>query len=405
MKKIPIYIYILIAMGLGMAVGLIIGEQASPLGEIGKVFIGLVKTLAAPLLFFAILDAFLKSDLQLKQAFKMISISTVNGLMAIMLGLATAWFIKPGHHLTLPPSMDVDPQNILLKAGKIDFLKTITDYIPQSLVAPFVNNTIISIILISIFCGLALRLVKTQQVQNGDDSFKSIENGITTCLAAIQLMMKGVVYLLPFAVFGAVAKVVGEEGLSPLQGLIWYVGSITGALLIHILIIYQAWIVFVSPYSLKTFWRFAREPLSYALGTGSSLATLPITLKALDKMDVSKASSRMAACVGTNINNDGIILYEALAVLFVAQVYGIELSFAQQVLAIFSCIIAGIGISGIPDAGLISLSLVLATVGLPLEILPLLLTVDWLLGRFRAMTNVISDMTVACVLDQKKSSI
>jgi Na+/H+-dicarboxylate symporter len=151
--------------------------------------------------------------------------------------------------------------------------------------------------------------------------------------------------------------------------------------------------------SLVRFWAGARDAVVYALGASSSLATLPVTLRCLDRMGVSPQSARLAACVGTNLNNDGILLYEAMAVLFVAQVYGINLSVAQQLVAAVSCVIAGIGIAAVPDAGLISLSLVLATVGLPSEIVPLLLTVDWLLSRCRAMTNVTSDILVAVLLD------
>ena len=115
------------------------------------------------------------------------------------------------------------------------------------------------------------------------------------------------------------------------------------------------------------------------------------------------ASGRMAACVGTNFNNDGILLYEAMAVLFVAQVHGIHLSLGGQVSAALACVVAGVGIAGVPEAGLISLSLVLATVGLPVEILPLLLTVDWILSRARAATNVVSDILVALLLDKLAS--
>ncbi len=117
-------------------------------------------------------------------------------------------------------------------------------------------------------------------------------------------------------------------------------------------------------------------------------------------MGVSPQSARLAACVGTNLNNDGILLYEAMAVLFVAQYYGIPLDFGRQLLAAASCVVAGIGIAGVPEAGLISLALVLTTVGLPTEILPLLLTVDWLLSRCRAVTNVTSDILVAVLLDR-----
>jgi Na+/H+-dicarboxylate symporter len=121
-------------------------------------------------------------------------------------------------------------------------------------------------------------------------------------------------------------------------------------------------------------------------------------------MGVSPQSARLAACVGTNLNNDGILLYEAMAVLFVAQAIGIPLSFPEQMLVAASCVIAGIGISGVPDAGLISLLIVLKTVKLPEEsvnaIVPFLLSVDWILGRCRSTTNVASDMLVAVLLDK-----
>ncbi len=172
----------------------------------------------------------------------------------------------------------------------------------------------------------------------------------------------------------------------------------------QVLIVYQTWLRIVARMPLGRFWSGAREALIYAMGTGSSLATLPVTLRSLDRMGVSPQSSRMAACVGTNLNNDGILLYEAMAVLFVAQACGLQLTIGEQVVAAISCAIAGIGISGIPEAGLISLLIVLKTVKqipdeLVAAVVPLLLTVDWVLGRCRAMTNVTSDMLVAVLLD------
>lgn len=149
---------------------------------------------------------------------------------------------------------------------------------------------------------------------------------------------------------------------------------------------------------LPLFWREAKVPIVNSIGTNSSLATLPLTLKALDRLKVSKSASALGACVGTNLNNDGIILYEAMAAIFIAQAIGIELSLSQQLLTVLSCMVAAMGVVGVPEAGFISLSLVLATVGLPMELLPLLLTVDWILARARSVVNVISDMTVSLVL-------
>jgi DAACS family dicarboxylate/amino acid:cation (Na+ or H+) symporter len=120
-----------------------------------------------------------------------------------------------------------------------------------------------------------------------------------------------------------------------------------------------------------------------------------VTLEALDGLRVPKAPSRLGACIGTNFNNDGIILYEAMAVLFVAQASGIDLSLGEQVFAALISLAAAVGVAGVPEAGVVSLSLVLSAVGLPLEMLPLLLTVDWIVARMRSVTNVMSDMTVS----------
>src|SRR5258708_2328093 len=136
------------------------------------------------------------------------------------------------------------------------------------------------------------------------------------------------------------------------------------------------------------------------MGAGRSLARVPLTLGALERMGVSRTSSALGACVGTNFNNDRIILYEGMAVLFVAQAHGIDLGLGQQLVAAGSCLIAAMGVAGVPEAGLVSLALVLNTVGLPLELLPLLLTVDGIVGRARAVTNALSDMVLSIMIDR-----
>jgi DAACS family dicarboxylate/amino acid:cation (Na+ or H+) symporter len=151
---------------------------------------------------------------------------------------------------------------------------------------------------------------------------------------------------------------------------------------------------------LRRFWAHAREPLVVGVGTNSSLATLPVTLRALDRLGVSRSASTLGACVGTNLNNDGIVLYEGMAVLFVAQAMGIDLTLGQQLLAAVTCIVAAMGVAGVPEAGFISLALVLGTLGLPIEILPLLLSVDWVVARARSIINVCSDMLLSILVDR-----
>lgn len=394
--RIPLYLQILAGITLGVLTGVLLGKDAGSLGEIGRLVIQLVKLFAVPLLLFAILDAFLKTDIAGRAAGRMVAITSINTAIALLIGLGLSNWLKPGTHMTLP-AIAAAPA---AAPGKIEFLKTLSGYIPTNFVDPFRENLVITIILLSVVVGLALRAVKREQTSRGDTGYRAIEDLVGTAFRSTEILLAWVIRLIPFAVFGVVAKTIGEQGFAPLRGLAVYVGVALLGLAIHVFITYQAWILFVARMSLRAFWRGARDPVLYAMGAASSLATLPVTLAALNTMNVSPQSARLAACVGTNLNNDGILLYEAMAVLFVAQVHGLDLSLTQQLVAAFGCIVAGVGISGIPDAGLISLTVVLTTVGLPIEIVPLLFTVDWLVGRARAMTNVVSDILVAVLLDK-----
>jgi Na+/H+-dicarboxylate symporter len=140
------------------------------------------------------------------------------------------------------------------------------------------------------------------------------------------------------------------------------------------------------------------------LSTNSSLATVPVTLRCLEKMGVSQASSRLSACIGTNFNNDGITLYEAMAALFLAQALGYDLSLQSQITIVVASLVAGMGVAGIPEAGYVVLPLVLAAAGMSTEVvtavLPLVFAVDWILARLRTAVNVLSDMVVAILLDR-----
>jgi Na+/H+-dicarboxylate symporter len=398
---------ILLAMAMGVAVGLLAGGSAVKLGLVGSKIIGMIKTLAGPLILFAVLESFLKTEMTWKQAGRMLRVAAINGCCAVAIGLMLANVIQPGVGWKPAAELTVGAKAATIKPTdrKIDPVKDILAYIPENIVQPFIENQVISIVMLAVVAGASLRSVQQFQQRQGRTDYVALEHAVVTCFEAIQQVMRWVVMLVPLAVFSVVAKAVGEGGLGKLAMLGPYVLVVLGGLFLQILIVYQAWIVTSTRYTLKQFWAAARHPVTVALGTSSSLATMRDTLIALEqKLGVSKTSSRLAACVGTNLNNDGILLYEAMAVLFVAQYEGISLSLGQQALAALSCIIAGIGIGGVPDAGLISLTIVLATVGLPQEIVPLLLAVDWLLSRARAMTNVISDMTLAATIDGKNET-
>jgi Na+/H+-dicarboxylate symporter len=343
----------------------------------------------------------------------MIAISLVNGAIALTIGLAISNLLQPGKSFDVlaEPEAVARAKAELAKLEKsiapdqtIDFVKDIFGHVPTSFVRPFLDGSVLSIVILAIFAGLALRAVRASATGEGREGVALLEAIAVASSKALERIIEWVILLVPLAVFGVVAKTVGQYGLGVFRGLGVYLAVGLAGLAIQVFVVYQLWLVVVARMPLRKFWAAAKEPVVFAMGVGSSNATIPKTLAAFDHLGISRASARMAACVGTNLNNDGILLYEAMAVLFVAQAIGEPMSLGRQLIAAAACAIAGVGISGIPEAGLISLVLVLQTVKLPSglveEILPILLTVDWVLGRARAMTNVSSDLLVGVLLDR-----
>ena len=410
--RFPMVARIMTGIALGVLVGEIFGKDAEPLSQIGTVILDMIKGLAGPLLLFAVLDAFLRTRVESKAAWVMVGISLTNAAIAIAIGLTLSNTIQPGRWFDLAGSTassvakaEFGKMTRQVEPGRsIDFVKDLVSFLPTSLFKPLVDNAIITIVILAVLGGAALRRVKDEQVALGETGYRAIEDSIAATYRTIEVILGWAVGLVPLAVFGVVARTVGLYGFRSFRGVLIYVAVGVLGLAIQVFVVYQAWLVLVARMSLARFWSGAREAIATAIGTGSSLATLPVTLRSLEKMGVSHRSARLAACVGTNLNNDGILLYEAMAVLFVAQVIGVDLNFGEQVLVAASCVIAGIGISGVPDAGLISLLIVLKTVKLPEEsvnaVVPFLLSVDWVLGRCRSTTNVASDMLVAVLLDR-----
>jgi Na+/H+-dicarboxylate symporter len=399
--RFPMHVQIGVAMVLGLLAGPFLGREAIQLGEIGKLVIQLIKAAAAPLLFLSIVHAILKTEIQRRSAARLFFWAAFNASIALLIGLTLSNLFKPGRTL----SHFVKPNPAALGAyaeKKLELIPTLSSFVPSSFVTPFAENLVLTIVLIALLLGFGLRRARNEQLAQGSQAFRALEDGVETLLRVMELVLGWIIKLVPFAVFGVVAKAVAEHGLAPLTGLLVYLAIGVGGLALHIALTYQTLLVFVARMPLRTFWREAKKPVIYAAGANSSLATLPITLRALDRLGVSRSASALGACVGTNFNNDGIILYEGMAVLFVAQASGIDLTFSQQLLAAAACMVAAMGVAGVPEAGFVSLALVLNTVALPLELLPLLLTVDWVIARGRSVTNVLSDMLLSILLDRKQ---
>jgi Na+/H+-dicarboxylate symporter len=391
---------ILLGLLLGLGAGPFVGEAAPLLDQISKWVIQLIKAVAVPLLFFAVVNALHQSEVRLRSGLKMLGIALLNASIALLIGVTLSHLFRPGDSLrSLWQSARAEP-GALPAELKLDWIKNLGSWIPASTLGPFVENAVIPVILLALLLGLALR---AERAQGGGSHERAALAHFSELLRLGQRLSEHALFFItkaiPLAVFSAVASSVAKFGYAPLLGLFPYLGVALLGLALHILITYQSWIALVCRRSLSRFWGEGRTPVLQSIGTNSSLATLPFTLRALERLGVSKHASALGACVGTNLNNDGILLYEGMAFLTVAQALGMDLSLSQQFSAALLCMLTGMGVAGVPDAGFISLSLVLSTVGIPTENLPLLLSVDWILGRARSVTNVLSDMTLSIAID------
>lgn len=394
---VPTYVLVIAAMLIGVIVGPLLGKSAAGLGTLGAITIQLIKAVATPLLFLAITRAIITTQVNASAIGRMAWIAMLNVTVAIAIGLTISNTFKPGQHLVT----SVGKSTEAYADKQLDFAKTLESFVPADIVSPFMRNAVLSVAILALLFGFALRVVRAKATDSHViEGARTIENVIGSLYGVTEVILGWVLKLIPLAVFGVVAKTTGEHGLAPLRGLAVYVGVGLLGLTLHALITYQAWLAVYARISLRTFWRVAWEPMVVALGANSSLATLPVTLRALDRLGVSREASAVGACVGTNLNNDGIVLYEGMAVLLVAQAHGVDLSIAQQLMVALVCMVAAMGVAGVPEAGFISLAIVLNAADLPLDLLPMLLTVDWVIARGRSVVNVLSDMVLSIAIDR-----
>jgi Na+/H+-dicarboxylate symporter len=261
---------------------------------------------------------------------------------------------------------------------------------------------VIAVVLLAILAGAAIRRVR--QDPDAAGPIGTVLSFVDGTYRVLMRMLGWVIEAVPFAVFAVIAHVVGKAGLGVFSALSGFLGVILLGMALHALVYYPMMAWFVGGKPPRVFFGRGANAILTGLSTNSSLATVPVTLRCLDAMKVSPESSRLASCIGTNLNNDGVTLYEAMAALFLAQALGYDLSVGAQLTIVLASLMAGIGIAGVPEAGLIVLPLVLSAAGLPepvvVAVLPIVMTVDWILARVRSGVNVMSDMLVAVLLDR-----
>ncbi len=384
------------ALVLGVVVGIVLGPEAAVLSVPGKLVLRLLGALAPPLILAAIIHTFMTTHLGGPLAARLPRLLLLNTLVAITVGLTVANVFEPGRGAGLtPPS----PHEEATKAANP--LAIFLENVPKSLLGPLGDDgKVIGVIFIAVAFGMALRKERERPIM-------TVGHLVEVFLDALIKILHWIIAVVPLAVFGIVASIIGSQGVAQFKALGIFVLCVLLALVIQaayylIRIRFGSW---VSPVQLL---RGGRDALVMAFSTASSTATMPVTYAALrDRVGLREQSAGMGALVGANFNNDGTALYEAMAALFIAQMIGMDLSLQQQMMVVLTSMIASVGAAGIPEAGLVTMTMVFSAVGLPVEYIPVLLTVDWFLDRCRTAINVMGDMNVSCLLDgkQKQESI
>lgn len=409
---LPLFVWVIGAAILAVPVGLfapkeIAGVNLATQFEIfPTLIIRALTALATPLVFLAILSAIVTNDVRGRQGGRMMLYYLINTIVAITIGLVASNLIRPGVGAKLEGTAKVATTAIAAPAATTPKAppKSVTDLVfelvPTSIADSFAKNHLAQLVAVALALGIGLAKIRDEQRARGVTSHQVLIDLITLSFELMMKVLLWVIALIPLAVFGVVAAKIMRSGLEVFQSLAWFIVVVVAGLACQVAwyLIQLALFARMSP---VRFLRGAANVMATSFSTASTAATIPVTLKALTgPLGVSRQSSQLAACVGTNFNNDGTALYQASVVLFIAQSLGRSLTIMDQLVIVLTTVVASIGAGCIPSGSFVTLPLIFAAVALPPEQIPILLTIDWFLDRCRTSSNVLGDMTVAVLLDR-----
>lgn len=392
MKKLSLPVKIFIGLVLGIVVGLIF--QSSPevaityIKPLGVLFLNLIKMVIVPL----VLSSLVVGSASTGDVGKLgrIGIKTlayflITTALAVTLGLFFANILQPGLGLSIP--LDATAE-----AGEIpSMLDTLLNIVPTNPIQAMAEANMLQIIIFALFLGISITLV-------GDKAkpfFDFFDSMAEVCYKIVAIIME----FGPIGVFGLIAPVVAEHGASALLPLLKVIIAVYLSCIVHAVLVYSGAVYLFTKMNPIMFFKGAAPAMMLAFTTSSSSGTLPITMKCTEEnLGVPKSISSFVLPLGATINMDGTALYQGVCALFVAQVYGLNLNLAQQMTVVLTATLASIGTAGVPGGGLIMLTMVLQSVGLPLEGVALIGGIDRILDMARTCVNTTGNMACAVVI-------
>ena len=397
MFKIKLHWQILIALVLAILFGFFFPQDVRYVKWMGDLFLRGLKMIIVPLILTSIVTGVANigeaQDLG-KLGLKTIVYYITTSLFAILTGLFLVNFIQPGVGADLGFSKSVEGIDISSQGLGNVLMKMV----PTNIFQVLASADMLAIIFFSILVGFFLMKIATEY----KDPLLNLFNG------GFELMMKitsFVIKFTPLGIFGIVAAVVAEQAgdrqalLDITQRLGLYMAAVLGGLFFHAFITLPVLLRLIGKVNPYRHFQALTTPLLTAFSTSSSSATLPLTMDAVENnVGVSNKITSFVLPLGATVNMDGTALYECVAAMFIAQAYGIHLSFLSQIVVVFTALLASIGAAGIPMAGLVMITVILSAVGLPLEGVGLILAVDRILDMCRTTVNVWSDSCGSAII-------
>jgi len=394
-KVMPLWLKILIGMIAGIAVGAIFGPSAEVIKPIGTLFISAIKMLIVPLIFCSLIVGVtsMKDTAKMgRVGLKAIIFYLGTTAVAITIGLGLGIFFEPGSGLNMVASVANEAKSAP------SLVDTLVGLVPKNPIGALAAGNILQIIVFALGLGVALNLAgeKAQPVIKVFEGFAEAMYKLT------ELVMK----FAPYGVFALMAWVSGKYGLDVLLPLIKVIGLVYFGSILHVLFLGGGLVGLLGKLSPNRFYKGIIEAQIIAFTTTSSSGTLPASIKcATQNLGVSRSISSFVLPMGATINMDGTALYQGVLALFIAQAFGIDLSTADYLTIIATATLASIGTAGVPGAGLIMLSLVLTTVGLPMEGIAIVAGIDRILDMARTTVNVTGDLMVTLLIGKSEGEL
>lgn len=375
---------------------------ATVIKPIGDIFIRLLSMLAIPLVISSlVVGAASLGDIKKlgRIGIKTFSLFMATTFIAITIGLVLANVIAPGDKIGIESKEKLfetySNYNLTTPGQKpeIDIIDFFVNMVPKNAFYSISSGDMLQIVFFVVFFGISLTFVSAD-LRNPVIAFF---NGASETLIK---MVDFVMFIAPLGVFALISSTVAGFGFDILSTLIWYILTVILGLVLHFTFIYLPLVKFGAKVSIKKYIQGMRNAQAIAFTTSSSAATLPVTMECVEEnLGVSKKIAGFVLPLGATINMDGTALYQAVATIFIAQVYGIDLNLSQQITIVITAVLASIGTAPVPGVGIIMLVMILESVNVPAAGIGLILGVDRILDMARTVNNVMGDSSTALVVN------